>query len=184
MKFADLISRKIWGEKVKQIEVLRKKDKKLPELPQLDLIHKVAEFWNLTEYLPQVRAIQRINESLKENKLKGNTGGVPYEWYYLAAKYLESHPGIEDVREVCQPVISFVQSLIEPIVSQYQIVDGWDDLRLWVQRVVMLPGSNREVDTKNQVETFLDELSNYNTAKKSGRGKQLIWEVFFVHFEV
>ncbi len=176
-EFGDLISRKIWGEKVKQIEALRKKDKKLAELPELDLIHQVVEFWNLTEYLPQIRAIQRINESLKENKLKGNTGGVPYEWYYLAAKYLEHNPGIEDVREVCKPVISFVQSLIEPIISQYQIADGWDDLRLWVQRVVMLPGSNREVDTKNQVETFLDELSNYNTAKKSGRGKQLICSI-------
>ncbi|AFY52833.1 CRISPR-associated protein Csc3 [Rivularia sp. PCC 7116] len=175
-EFGDLIARKIWGEKVKQIESLRKKDKKLPELPQLDLIHKVAEFWNLTEYLPEVKAIQRINESLKENKLKGNTGGVPYEWYYLAAKYLEHNPGIEDIREVCQPVITFVQSLIEPIVSQYQIADGWDDLRLWVQRVIMLPGSNREAN-ENQVETFLDELSNYNTAKKSGRGKQLICSI-------
>ncbi len=176
-EFGDLISRKIWGEKVKQIEVLRKKDKQLPELLQLDLIHKVVEFWNLNEYLPEVRAIQRINESLKENKLKGNTGGVPYEWYYLAAKYLENHPGIENVKEICQPVIIFVQSLIEPIVSQYEIADGWDDLRLWVKRVVMLPGSNQKIDLENQVETFLSELSNYNTAKKSGRGKQLICSI-------
>lgn len=176
-EFGDLVSRKIWGEKVKQFEAARKKDNKLPELPELDLIHKVAEFWNLAEYLPQIRAIQRINESLKENKLKGNTGGVPYEWYYLAAKYLERNPGIEDVKEICQPVITYVKSLIEPIVSQYKLADGWDDLRLWVQRVVMLPGSNQEVDLENQVETFLDELSNYNTAKKSGRGKQLICSI-------
>ncbi len=175
-EFGDLISRKIWGEKVKQFEAARKKDKKLPELPELDLIHKVAEFWNLAEYLPQIRAIQRINESLKENKLKGNTGGVPYEWYYLAAKYLEHHPGIEDVKEICQPVIAYIKTLIEPITSQYKLADGWDDLRLWVQRVVMLPGSDR-VDVENQVETFLNELSNYNTAKKSGRGKQLICSI-------
>ena len=176
-EFGDLISRKIWGEKVKLIEALRKKDKKLPELPKLDLIEKVAEFWNLTEYLPQIKAIQRINESLKENNLKGNTGGIPYEWYYLAAKYLEHNPGIEDVKEVCQPVIDYVKDLIQPIISQYKFNDGWDDLRLWVKRVVMLPGSNREVDRKNQVETFLSELSNYNTAKKSGRGKQLICSI-------
>ncbi|MEM7716446.1 MAG: type I-D CRISPR-associated protein Cas10d/Csc3, partial [Cyanobacteria bacterium P01_A01_bin.68] len=74
-------------------------------------------------------------------------------------------------------VITFVQSLNEPVVSQYQIADGWDDLRLWVERVVMLPGRNREVDRKNQVETFFNELSNYNTAKKSGRGKQLICSI-------
>ncbi len=176
-EFGDLVSRKIWGEKVKQFEAVRKKDKKLPALPELDLIQKVAEFWNLAEYLPQIRAIEDINKSLKENKLKGNTGGVPYEWYYLAAKYLEHNPGIEDVKEICQPVIAYVKSLIEPIVSQYKLADGWDDLRLWVQRVVMLPGSDREVTVENQVETFLDELSNYNTAKKSGRGKQLICSI-------
>jgi len=47
----------------------------------------------------------------------------------LAAKYLEHYPGIEDVRETCEPVIA---QLIEPIVAQYHLPDGWDDLRLWV----------------------------------------------------
>jgi CRISPR-associated protein Csc3 len=103
----------------------------------------VAEFWNLDEYLPQIREIQRINESLKENKLKGNTGGVPYEWYFLAAKYLERNPGIETIRETGEAVIAYVTSLIEPIVSQYTLPDGWDDLRLWVERVVMLPGTSQ-----------------------------------------
>jgi CRISPR-associated protein Csc3 len=176
-EFSDLVSRKIWGEKVNRLEAARKKDKKLPEIPHLDLSYKVAEFWNLKECLPQIRAIQRINESLKDHKLRGNTGGVPYEWYYLAAKYLEHHPGIEDVRETCERVITYLKSLIEPIISQYKLPDGWDDLRLWVKRVVMLPGNNQAPDMKTQVETFLDELSNYNAAKKSGRGRQLICSI-------
>ena len=79
--------------------------------------------------LPAIRQIQRINESLKENNLKGNTGGVPYEWYYLAAKYLAQRPGIEDVRETCQQVIRYLGSLISPIISQYKLPDGWDDLK-------------------------------------------------------
>lgn len=176
-EFGDLVSRKIWEETVNRVDSARKKDKKLPAVPDFDLTHKVAEFWNLTECLPQIREIQRINESLKENKLKGNTGGVPYEWYYLAAKYLEHHPGIEDVREPCQQVINYLASLISPILSQYKLPDGWDDLRLWVKRVVMLPGTNQEPSVKTQVETFLDELGNYNAAKKAGRGKQLICSI-------
>ncbi|PSB01849.1 type I-D CRISPR-associated protein Cas10d/Csc3, partial [Merismopedia glauca] len=80
-EFGDLICRKIWGESVNRIEAACKKDKNLPKLPAIDLTQKVAGFWEITEYLPQIREIQRINESLKENKLKGNTGGVPYEWY-------------------------------------------------------------------------------------------------------
>ncbi|AFZ57018.1 type I-D CRISPR-associated protein Cas10d/Csc3 [Anabaena cylindrica FACHB-243] len=176
-EFGDLITRKIWEETVDRIETARKKDKKLPEVPNFDLTHKVAEFWNLTEYLPQVREIQRINESLKEQKLKGNTGGVPYEWYYLAAKYLEKHPGIEDVRENCQQVIYYLTDLISPILAQYQLPDGWDDLRLWVSRVVMLPNTNKQTSLTTEVDNFINELSNYNAAKKPGRGKQLICSI-------
>jgi CRISPR-associated protein Csc3 len=90
-EFGDLISRKIWGEQLNQIESERKKEKKLPAIPHLDIVEEIAKYWDLSEFLLPIREIQRINESLKEHKLKGNTGGVPYEWYYLAAKYLEQH---------------------------------------------------------------------------------------------
>ncbi|MBD2356960.1 type I-D CRISPR-associated protein Cas10d/Csc3 [Tolypothrix sp. FACHB-123] len=176
-EFGDLVSRKIWDEAVNRIEAIRKKDKKLPAIPAFDLTHKVAEFWNLTEYIPEIRHIQRINESLKKNKLKGNTGGVPYEWYYLAAKYLETHPGVEDVREICQQVIEYLTGLISPILAQYQLPDGWDDLRQWVSRVVMLPNTNQQQSTETQTENFLNELGNYNAAKKPGRGRQLICSI-------
>jgi CRISPR-associated protein Csc3 len=176
-EFGDLVSRKIWDEKVNAIEALRKKNKKLPEVPQFDLTYKVAEFWNLAEYLPAIREIQRINESLKENNLKGNTGGVPYEWYYLAAKYLQHNPGVEDVRLPCLQVIKYLKDLISPVTSQYKLPDGWDDLRLWVKRVVMLPGTNEGALLPNQLDTFLNELSNYNAAKKPGRGRQLICSI-------
>jgi len=175
-EFGDLVSRKIWSEKLDKILNVRKQNKKLPEVPNFDLTHKVAEFWELTEYLPQIREIQRINETLKENGLKGNTGGVPYEWYYLAAKYLEHNPGIENVRENCEQVIAYIADLIEPIVAQYELADGWDDLRLWVERVVMLPTQKSDSIT-DSVDVFLRELDNYNAAKKSGRGRQLICSI-------
>ncbi|MUL35343.1 type I-D CRISPR-associated protein Cas10d/Csc3 [Gloeocapsopsis sp. AAB1 = 1H9] len=174
-EFGDLISRKIWGEQVKQIEAERKKDKKLPTIPHLDIVEEIAKFWNLSEYLLPIREIQRINESLKEHKLKGNTGGVPYEWYYLGAKYLERHPGLEDVREICQDAIAYISQLIKPTVVQYKLPDGWDDLRLWVTRVVMLPGKATSVTTSAEV--FLQELSGYQLAKKPGRGRQLICSI-------
>jgi CRISPR-associated protein Csc3 len=173
-EFGDVISRKIWGERINQIETERKKDKKLPAIPHLDIVEEIAKFWNLSEYLSAIREIQRINESLKEQKLKGNTGGVPYEWYYLAAKYLELHPGIEDVRQICQDAIAYISQAIQPIISQYQLPDGWDDLRLWLTRVVMLPGT---ASNPSSAEVFLQELSGYQLAKKQGRGRQLICSI-------
>ncbi len=174
-ELGDLVSRKIWGEQVSTIETARKKEKKLPALPHLDIVDEIAKFWNLSEYLPALREIQRINERLKELKLKGNTGGVPYEWYYLAAKYLEHHPGIEDVRQVCEQAIARISQMIKPIILQYKLPDGWDDLRLWVTRVVMLPG-NTPLDTASS-DVFLDELGRYQLAKKQGRGRQLICSI-------
>ncbi|MGK7934627.1 MAG: type I-D CRISPR-associated protein Cas10d/Csc3 [Xenococcaceae cyanobacterium] len=198
-EFGDVICRKIYGEKAKKIQALikaSKKDKKAEDLPDLDLlpehlIIKVAQKWNLEQYIPQIREIQNINQSLKELKLKGNTGGVPYEWYYLAAKYLQHNSGIEDVRETGEKLIEFISGLIQPIVEKYQLADGWDDLRLWVNRIVMLPqlsqplpqtlsyeerGEDKE-ESNTRVQIFLDELNNYQLAKKSGRGRQLICSI-------
>jgi CRISPR-associated protein Csc3 len=174
-EFGDVISRKIWGDRLDRIEALRKQNKKLAAPPSLELINQVAEFWGLASYLPQIREIQRINESLKELKLKGNTGGVPYEWYFLAAKYLEHHPGIEDVRESCSPVIGHIAALIQPVIDQYSVPDGWDDVKEWCDRVIMLPGETQS--PTDSVDIFLKELANYNNAKKAGRGKQLICSI-------
>lgn len=189
-EFGDVVSRKIWGEKVNQIEAVvkaskkNKKNKQAKDLPYIDLspedlVIKVAEYWNLKQYIPQIKEIQRINQSLKELKLKGNTGGVPYEWYYLAAKYLQHNPGIEDVRETGEKLIKYIAALIQPIVDKYELADGWDDLRLWVNRIVMLPyyPPNLARNRGAEAQVFLDELNNYQLAKKPGRGKQLICSI-------
>lgn len=173
-EFGDVVTRKIWGDRVDKITTARKQNKKLPELQNQNLTQSVAKFLGLEQYLPQIQEIQGINEALKEKKIKGSTGGIPYEWYYLAAKYLEHHPGIESVREVCQQILTHIADQIEPIVDQYPLSDGWDDLRSWVNSIVMLPHS---VPPAHHVDQFLKELAHYNAAKKSGRGKQLICSV-------
>ncbi|MGE5660002.1 MAG: type I-D CRISPR-associated protein Cas10d/Csc3 [Actinomycetota bacterium] len=174
-ELGDLISRKIWGEQVEAIAAERKKDKQLPPLPDVDIISEIATFWNLSDCLPAIREIQNINESLKNLKLKGNTGGVPYEWYYLAAKYLERYPGVEEVREIGEQAIAHISQLIKPHLEKYSLPDGWEDMRLWVKRVVMLPG--KEPSATPSADVFLEELSRYQLAKKSGRGRQLICSI-------
>jgi CRISPR-associated protein Csc3 len=177
-EFGDVVTRKIWGETIDKISKARKQDKKLPELPSLDLTQRLAEFWQLSDHLPQIREIQNINASLKELKIKGSTGGIPYEWYYLASQYLRRNPGLENLRDTCEQAIDFILNLIEPLVAPYTLPDGWDDVRLWVSRVVMLPTQvTIQTPIAEQVDTFLQELANYNAAKKAGRGKQLICSI-------
>ncbi|GCA93878.1 type I-D CRISPR-associated protein Cas10d/Csc3 [Microcystis aeruginosa] len=172
-EFGDVVTRKIWGDRLEKIEQARKLQKNLPAPPDLDLISEIAHYWNLENYLPQIRAIKCINESLKELKLKGNTGGVPYEWYYLAAQYLKQHPGIEDIRPVAEDLIAFLAAKIAAIVAGYNLPDGWEDLRQWVNQMVQLPG--REL--AHSIETFQKELNHYNAAKKQGRGRQLLCSI-------
>ncbi len=174
-EFGDVITRKIWGETLENIKTACKQDKNLPKPPSLNLILEIAKFWELETDIPAIREIQRINETLKEHKRKGNTGGVPYDWYYLASRYLQHNPGTapEDIRNIGETLINFVHEQIKPIVEQYQIPDGWDDVRDWVSRVVMLP----QQTTVSEMDIFRQELDHYNKAKKSGRGRQLICSI-------
>ncbi|MDR9403983.1 MAG: type I-D CRISPR-associated protein Cas10d/Csc3 [Halothece sp. Uz-M2-17] len=174
-EFGDVITRKIWGETLDNIKTACKQDKTLPKPPTLNLIVEIAKFWESEEHIPAIREIQRINETLKEHKRKGNTGGVPYDWYYLASQYIQHNPGIapEEIRDIGETLINFVHEQIKPIVEQYQIPDGWDDVRDWVSRVVMLPQQTAISET----DIFRQELDHYNKAKKSGRGRQLICSI-------
>lgn len=175
-EFCDLISRKIWDEKVSQILAACKRDKELPKPSEFDFILAVAKHWNLLSYIPAIQEIQRINDSLKERQLKGNTGGLPLEWYYLAAKYLEHNVGIgnEEIKPLCQKLLIHLRHLIEPILNDDQVFDGWDDLRAWVKQVVMLP--NQQTDTISP-DKFFEEFQRYKTAKKSGRGKTALCSI-------
>jgi CRISPR-associated protein Csc3 len=170
-EFGDLVIRKIWGDCVKKVETVIKQNKKLPKPPEVNLLLDIAEWWNLRQYIPQLKEIQNINATLKKMKLKGNTGGVPLDWYYLAAKYLEHNKGVDNIRPIGEELINFIANKLTPMMEQYDIPDGWEDIREWVSRVVMLPSQQQESQSPD---IFLKELDNYNNAKKDGRGRQMI----------
>ena len=189
-EFGDALTRKIWGTKFEQLqkaikdyETKRKKNKDLPEIPLLELtpeklVHQIAEYLGLSENIPAIQSLQNINEKLKAKKLKGNTGGVPYEWYYLSAQYLKENGGIEDIRPIGEQIIDYVAQLIKPVLENYQscdISDNWSDVKAWVKQVVMLPQSQTTENLSSDI--FLQELNNYQLAKKSGRGRQQICSV-------
>ena len=187
-EFGDVVCRKVWGGTCDRIETARKtrtqarrKDKSLPNLAAVelspdDLTIQIAEHLGLKAYLPQIREIQSINSRLKELKIKGSTGGIPYEWYFVATKLIKGS-GIENIREIAEKIIAFIVQKTEPIVAQYELPDGWDDLREWVHRVVMLPNQATKQTAKQQADIFLQELAGYQAAKKNGRGKRAICSV-------
>jgi len=171
-EFGDAVTRRIWGKKLEKIDSKYKKRKKqkdsiLIELNSNNLTYKIAEFLNLDEHIDVIQKLQNINAKLK--------GGKTYEWYYIASQYLKSHPQIEDVEDICERIIEYVTGLIKPIIDNYPLSDDWNDLKKWLEQIVMLPQSKETENMSSNI--FLQELNNYQLAKKSGKGKQLICSI-------
>ena len=162
-EFGDLICRRIWGAWGDRFNTWQKQQSKASRvtLPELDLTQKLTEYIGLVSELPAIRAIQ----SLKK------TGGVPLDWYYLAAKYIQENSHLDDgqLRDVMIKMVSYAATLVEPIVREFSLPDGWDDLRTYVQRIVFLPSGAVVPPTTDH---FLTELSRYQSAKVTGRERE------------
>lgn len=163
-EFGDILCRGIWGGWCEKFNEWQKQQAKSQRKnpPQLDLTQKLAEYLGLSKDVPAIKHIQ----SLKK------TGGVPLDWYYLAAQYFRQNPGKDftQILEVMKQMVSHAASLIQPIITEFlDIPDGWDDLKTYVTRVITLPtGAVLEPKTT----PFLVEIQRYNAAKLTGRGRE------------
>ncbi len=163
-EFGDVLCRKIWQGWCEKFTDWQKQQPKAERktLPTLNLTEKLAGHLNLTEIVPGLKAVQSIK----------NTGGVPLDWYYLSAQHnrRNSHLSDLDVREVMAGMVAYAVSLIEPIVAEFILPDGWDDLRTYVGRTVILPTG---AAIEPEIAPFLLELSRYQAAKvTTGRGRE------------
>lgn len=162
-EFGDTLCRGIWRE---WCDRLNNWQKQLPKserkaLPDLDLTEKLAEFLDLANEISTIKAIQ----SLKK------TGGVPLDWYYLAAQYLRKHPDLDDnsSRQVMEALTTHAATLIRPIYEEFTFPDGWDDLRAYVNQSISLPTG---AVVTPQPDNFLIEIGRYKAAKVVGRGRE------------
>jgi CRISPR-associated protein Csc3 len=164
-EFGDILCRGIWNDWCDRFNKSQKQKPKAKRqtLPELDLTQKLAEYLGLSDQIPNLRAIQ----SLKK------TGGVPLDWYYLAAQYLQqpANKGLDEsqFRQKMAEMVNYATSLIQPIIEEFTIPDGWEDLRTYISRVVTLPTG---AVTPPEVNPFLVELNRYGAAKVTGRGRE------------
>ncbi|MGI0494987.1 type I-D CRISPR-associated protein Cas10d/Csc3 [Alkalinema pantanalense CENA528] len=162
-EFGDVLCRGIWRTWCDRFtnwqKQLPKSERKV--LPELDLTQKIAEHLGLGSEMAAVRAIQALKK----------TGGVPLEWYYLASRYIQQNMHLDDaqIQAVMDEMVTYAATLIEPIVQEFVLPDGWDDLRTYVQRVVILPTGAVATPTSTP---FLTELDRYKAAKVTGRGRE------------
>jgi CRISPR-associated protein Csc3 len=162
-EFGDILCRGIWrawGDRFTNCQKqLPKADRK--PLPELDLTQTLAEYLGLGSEIASVKAIQALKK----------TGGVPLEWYYLAARYIQQHTHLDDsqLQDVMAEMVQHAVNEIEPIIREFTLSDGWDDLRSYVQSIVILPTGAVVAPT---TAPFLTELDRYKAAKVTGRGRE------------
>ncbi|MEM9905163.1 MAG: type I-D CRISPR-associated protein Cas10d/Csc3 [Cyanobacteria bacterium P01_D01_bin.44] len=164
-EFGDLLCRRIWGDWGNRFNTWQKQKPKAKRtvLPELDLTEKLCEFIELTSELPAIRAVQGLKK----------TGGVPLDWYYLAAKYIQKNSHLDDgqLRDKMDQMANHAATLVKPIIQEFILPDGWDDLRTYIQRIVSLPSG---AVVPPEIVPFLTELSRYQAAKVTGRGRENI----------
>ncbi|MCP2729408.1 type I-D CRISPR-associated protein Cas10d/Csc3 [Limnofasciculus baicalensis] len=162
-EFGDILCRKIWDNWCDRVKTSQKDLPKANRktLPELELTQKLAEYLGLADEIPALSAIQ----SLKK------TGGVPLDWYYLAARYFQQNKGLDEaqVRDIMEGIVAHAASLITPIFAEFTMPDGWQDLRTYVSQVVSLPSGAVVVP---ETQSFLIELTRYKAAKITGRGRE------------
>lgn len=162
-EFGDTLCRGIWRSWCDRFNDGQKQQPKAERktLPDLDLTQKLAEYLGLPEEIAAMRSIQ----SLKK------TGGVPLDWYYLAARYIQQNAHLDDqqVQTVMAEMVDYAAQTVAPIVQEFTLPDGWNDLQTYVQRVVTLPTG---AVTPPATEPFLVELDRYKAAKVTGRGRE------------
>jgi len=162
-EFSDILCRGIWNTWRDRFNNWQKQQPKANRKnpPDLDLTQKLAEHLGLSDEIPALKAIQ----SLKK------TGGVPLDWYYLAAKYLQRNLGLDEaqIREKIAEMVNYAASFIRPIIEEFTITDGWNDLRTYVSQVISLPTG---AVVAPEPDSFLVELTRYNAAKINGRGRE------------
>jgi CRISPR-associated protein Csc3 len=160
-EFGDTLCRGIWREWCDRFTQFQKELPKKDRIisPNLDLTAKLLEFLELIEELPNINAIQ----SLKK------TGGVPLDWYYLAAKYLQKNRGLDEsqLEDKMYQMVNYCAEIIMPLIGQLELNDGWQDLHTYISRIITLPFGHVRT---SEVAPFLTELNRYHKAKVIGRG--------------
>ncbi|WP_045057064.1 type I-D CRISPR-associated protein Cas10d/Csc3 [Aliterella atlantica] len=162
-EFGDTLCRGIWSEWCDRLNTWQKQQPKAnrKEIPNLNLTHKLAEYLGLSTEISAIQAIQTLKK----------TGGVPLDWYYIAAQYFQRNLGLDEaqIRERMTEMVNYAATLIKPTLEQFTISDGWDDIRTYVNRVVCLPAG---AVVTPEIQPFLTEISRYSAAKVTGRGRE------------
>lgn len=113
-----------------------------------------------------------------------NTGGVSYEWYYVAGVYVRDRAvGLDDVewRERITAVGTALIQVIEGKLENEPENDGWGNIRQYIASVLNF-GPHQ--DTQNIQASVAAELQQYQGAKLKGRRATTVCSLCSSNYEI
>ena len=140
-----------------------------------DIIGFLLDTLQLTDVRPIFDAIPRDTRA----------GGVGYHWYFAAGHYLRRHPGYDPT--AWQILIeNLAEQLAEKLKAESSMIplphDAWAKLRTYTQQVFSNGPTNIFGATDRA--TFIAELTHYQNAKRTGRGRTAVCSLCSSSFEV
>lgn len=123
--------------------------------PDFDAEGALLEALDAAELRPTLRAING-------NK---TAGGVPYGWYYVAGRYRQRTPGLDD-EQWNERVRALAERVAQALPDEVGEGGGWDEIRRYiVDHLRFEGGATGDLQARMQV-----ELARYSGARKIGRG--------------
>jgi len=150
--------------------------------PSLE-VDRLAEYFivmeNILETVPGISEVDTaifksldLFHYLEDARSIPDKGGAKYRWYFIAGKYLQQHRGL-DAQELTEVMRKTAQTVVEHFrvhIEQYESEqEKFSVLRSYLNTVVDVNGL--PIDGKRN---FVQELTMYASAHKSGRGRGLM----------
>lgn len=192
MEFSvEMINRKIINPKSQDRLAKLKSSRKKWKIPDhIDInfepsleIDKLAEFWGTIEtILEKIKGVVDVDQIILESlsllhlletsRSIPDKGGPKFRWYVIAGKYLQQHPGL-DAEEITGLMKKTAQAVVDRFrvqIEKHESEQGqFPMLRSYIATITDLNGIPRQEERN-----FSRELHLYSSAKKLGRGKELI----------
>lgn len=156
-EFCDLAERKVWQAFCDENKIKNRQD----------IAQVILDALGLSALRPEFDSIATLNEAIRSAGEKGNTGGVPLTWYFIAAQYFKQLQNQGKSANDVQALISgLAQTLAEKIqdAAQQETSDGWDDVRRYAAATLSLSGASQAI----KPQPFHFELERYEKTKQRG----------------
>lgn len=141
--------------------------------------------FDVTDFLLDQLELADLRDAFFAVPRDNRAGGVGYHWYFAAGHYVKRHPG-KDPAEWQSLLESVAERLAlklsEKLTAASAAEESWQELRAYAKQVLSFGPTEELPDTDRSL--FTAELTRYQSAKRTGRGRSAVCGLCSSPFEV